>query len=102
PAISALSLHDALPIWALMFRDDQGIDERLAHVRAPSVVVMGGADPDFPDPEREAREVAASLHGRHVMLPGIGHYPQAEAPQATLDAILPTLRQAFGPEGDLG
>jgi len=89
-------------VRALMFRDDQGIDERLAHVRAPSVVVMGGADPDFPDPEREAREVAASLHGRHVMLPGIGHYPQAEAPQATLDAILPTLRQAFGPEGDLG
>lgn len=83
-------------VRALMFRSDEAVESRLSRVGAPVVVVMGGSDPDFPDPEREAREVAEALHGRYVMLPGVGHYPQAEAPKATLEAILPTLGEAFG------
>jgi pimeloyl-ACP methyl ester carboxylesterase len=89
-------------VRALTFRSDEEVEARLARVVAPAVVVMGGADPDFPEPEREAREVAEALKGRYVMLPGVGHYPQAEAPQATLDALLPTLREAFAGEGQRG
>lgn len=83
-------------VKALMFRSDEDVEARLARVVAPSVVVMGSVDPDFPDPEREAREVAEALEGVHVMIPGAGHYPQAEAPEATLAAIMPTLEEAFG------
>jgi pimeloyl-ACP methyl ester carboxylesterase len=80
----------------LMFRSDEAIEERLTKVKAPAVVVMGSADPDFSDPEREASQVAELLGARYVMIAGVGHYPQAEAPQATLDAVLPALRTAFG------
>lgn len=80
---------------ALVFRSDEAVEARLAEVSVPVVVIMGDADPDFSEPEREAQEVAAALSGEYVMLPGVGHYPQAEAPQATLDAILPTLRSSF-------
>ncbi len=80
---------------ALVFRSDEAVEARLAEVEAPVVVIMGGADPDFSDPEREAREVAAALGGEYVLLPGVGHYAQTEAPQETLEAMLPTLRVAF-------
>ncbi len=83
-------------VKALLARSDAEVEARLARVVAPTVVVMGSADPDFTDPEREAREVAEALEGDHVMLPGVGHYPQAEVPEATLAAIRGTLAEAFG------
>ncbi len=63
----------------------------LPKVTAPALVVMGEKDRDFPNPEAEAKWVADELQGHHCIIKGAGHYPMAEQPQATLDAIIPFL-----------
>lgn len=52
-----------------------------ASVRQPTLVVMGDRDPDFPDPSAEAELIARTLGGEIAMVPGAGHYPQAEFPE---------------------
>ena len=51
-------------------------------------MIMGSKDPDFPDPQAEASLVADRLRGKFVMIDGAGHYPHAEVPRETADAIL--------------
>ena len=56
------------------------VEARLDQVEAPTLVVMGTADPDFPDPEEEARWIADRLAGQVQLVEGAGHYPHAEFP----------------------
>lgn len=63
-------------------------EARIGDVTAPTVVVMGEADVDWKDPAAEARWVGDRLHAEVVLLPGVGHYPQAQAPEQTAAAIL--------------
>lgn len=60
----------------------------LPGVAAPALVVMGDRDPDFPDPEAEARWVAERVGGEHRMIAGSGHYPMADRAAQTLAAVL--------------
>ncbi len=62
-------------------------------VHVPTLVVMGGKDPDFPKPEVVADRQVAALNGRKVMIEGAGHYSMADSPQATADALLPFLSE---------
>jgi pimeloyl-ACP methyl ester carboxylesterase len=62
-------------------------ERRLPDVQAPATVVMGDADVDWKDPEEEARWVGAALGAGVVMLPGVGHYPQEQAPTQTAAAV---------------
>ena len=72
--------------------DHTPAEQRLSDVSAPTLVVMGERDPDFPDPRAEAQWIADTLHGQLVMVPESGHYPQSQQPEATADAVLPFLR----------
>lgn len=63
-------------------------EARLSRVRAPALVVMGDRDPDFPNPSGEARLVGDRLHGRVLMVPDAGHYPQTEYPEVVTPAVL--------------
>ena len=56
-------------------------EARVGGVKAPALVVMGAADPDFSDPAAEAGWIAERLHAEVVMVPGAGHYPHVEYPQ---------------------
>jgi pimeloyl-ACP methyl ester carboxylesterase len=67
-------------------------EAHLAGVKAPTLVVMGEKDPDFPDPKAEAVWIAEVLHGQTVMVPEAGHYPQSQQPEITADAVLQFLR----------
>jgi pimeloyl-ACP methyl ester carboxylesterase len=49
---------------------------------------MGDADPDFPDPTAEAQLIADRVSGEVVVVPDVGHYPQAEAPTLVAEAVL--------------
>ena len=80
----------------MMFRDDAAIEARLGAVRAPTLVVMGTKDPDFPDPAREARAVADAVSGDVAMIDGAGHYPHVEMPEATTATIARFVRAAHG------
>jgi pimeloyl-ACP methyl ester carboxylesterase len=62
-------------------------EARLPDVTARAVVVMGADDVDWKDPAAEARWVGEALGAEVVLVPGVGHYPQAQAPQVVADAV---------------
>jgi pimeloyl-ACP methyl ester carboxylesterase len=76
--------------------DHTPAQERLRDVSAPTLVVMGERDPDFPDPRAEAEWIAQALNGDVVMIPEAGHYPQSQQPELTADAVLPFLATVNG------
>ena len=65
-----------------------GLAERITRLRAPVLVVLGGADSHFPDPSAEGEAIAATTGGTLVMVPDAGHYPHAEYPDAVAGPIL--------------
>ncbi len=67
---------------------------RLSQVRQPVTVVMGTADPDFPDPKAEAEEIAEVTGAELVWSEGSGHYPQAETPRVVSDALVDLVGRA--------
>jgi pimeloyl-ACP methyl ester carboxylesterase len=64
-------------------------------VKAPTLVVMGERDPDFADPAGEARWLSDGLKGEVVMVPGAGHYPQAEYPEIVGPPVLAFVSGVF-------
>ncbi|WP_432988299.1 alpha/beta fold hydrolase [Dactylosporangium sp. CA-233914] len=90
---AALSANLAEPgrmaaLRAMMAADVSGCEARFAEVRTPTLVVMGGKDPDFPDPAAEARLVAGRVGGAVAMIDRAGHYPHSEMPKETAAAVL--------------
>jgi pimeloyl-ACP methyl ester carboxylesterase len=69
---------------------------RLADVSAPTLVVMGERDPDFPDPRAEADWIAEALRAEVVMVPEAGHYPQSQRPEITGQAVVRFLNKVNG------
>jgi pimeloyl-ACP methyl ester carboxylesterase len=63
-------------------------EARLADVVAPTLVVMGERDPDFPDPTAEANWIGTALSGDVVLVPDAGHYPQSQQPEAVGRAVV--------------
>ncbi len=71
-------------------------EARLPEVKAPALVVMGTADPDFKNPSAEARWIAERLHGaEQLLVPGGGHYPQADSPEQVNPALIDFARKAM-------
>ncbi len=64
------------------------VEARLQEVVAPTLVVMGGRDPDFPDPEEEARFIAGLLDADVLVVPDAGHYPHVEYPEVVNPVII--------------
>lgn len=64
---------------------------RVDAVRAPVLALVGEKDPDF-DAAAEAAWLEEALRADVRLLPGVGHYPHMEVPEATVAAILPFLR----------
>ena len=63
-------------------------EERAPRVNRPTLVLMGSKDPDFKNPEAEAKWVAENLKGTYTMIENAGHYPHAEMPEVTGPRIL--------------
>jgi pimeloyl-ACP methyl ester carboxylesterase len=69
----------------------------LARASMPLRYVVGMADP-VSGAHVAARWRELIANADVIELPGIGHYPQVEAPQAVLDAVLPFLARADAPQ----
>ena len=63
-------------------------------VTAPSLVVMGEADPDWKDPRAEAAWIGEQLGSEVLMVPGVGHAPMLEAPEVVSRRVLEFLEGA--------
>ncbi len=67
--------------------------DRLAEVKAPTLVLMGTKDPDFPDPPAEGRFIAGQTGGKLELIEGAGHYPQTEMHEQVAPLIVDFLKQ---------
>jgi pimeloyl-ACP methyl ester carboxylesterase len=74
-------------------RQQRGLDEKLARLATPTLVIRGEHDHLMPVANAQALvDVQPSI--RLVTIPGAGHLPQQERPRALLDAILADERLA--------
>ncbi len=64
-----------------------GLDDRMAKVDVPTLVVMGGSDSHFKDPGKEGESIAARTHGTLHMVADAGHYAHVEYPAQVVEAI---------------
>jgi pimeloyl-ACP methyl ester carboxylesterase len=72
------------------------IAETAANIRVPTLVVQGLADPYG----TQAQVAALRAPGvRPLLLPGVGHAPHLEAPEATLRAVTAFVHEVMAPEG---
>jgi pimeloyl-ACP methyl ester carboxylesterase len=65
----------------------------IGSVTAPSMVVMGELDPDFPDPAAEAAWIVDQLAGELLLVPEAGHYPHAQRPDVVAPAVVEFARK---------
>lgn len=75
--------------------DHAPAEAALPGVSAPTLVIMGTKDPDFPDPAGEARWIGDTLQAEVVLVEDAGHYPQAQQPEVTSQAVLGFLQSAL-------
>lgn len=68
-------------------------EARLGKVRVPSLVIMGTADVDWPDPEAEANWIVSQLGSELLLLDGAGHHPHVEYPREVADAVADFVRR---------
>jgi pimeloyl-ACP methyl ester carboxylesterase len=83
-------------VRAMLRAGHRTADQALRDVTCPALVVMGDADPNFSDPEREARYAAERIGGpaEVLMVRGAGHYPHAECPECVASTVVEFLRSA--------
>ena len=62
-------------------------EARLGKVNVPSLVIMGTADVDWPDPEAEAKWIVSQLGSQLLLLEGAGHHPHVEYPHEVAQAV---------------
>jgi pimeloyl-ACP methyl ester carboxylesterase len=75
-------------IRAYMFQQThREAEARLGRVRVPTLVVMGTADVDWPDPWAEAEWIVSQLGSDWLILDGVGHHPHVEQPAAVAGAV---------------
>ncbi|MDJ0356706.1 alpha/beta hydrolase [Paenarthrobacter sp. PH39-S1] len=71
----------------------QPAQEALSSVTAPTLIIMGTRDRDFPDPDAEAAWISEALHGSVLMIPDAGHYPMSERAKETVPPIAAFLQR---------
>jgi pimeloyl-ACP methyl ester carboxylesterase len=75
-------------------------EERILRVHTPTLVLMGSKDPDFKQPETEAKWVADQLQAAYTMIKDAGHYPHAEMPEVTGPLILNFMQSLASHQGE--
>ena len=66
---------------------------RIDRVTQPVLIVMGTADPEFPDAVSEAQVLGEVMSAEVLLVEGSGHYPQADSPEKVAPAIIDLVRQ---------
>ena len=74
----------------LLFSESSGATYAChSQVQVPVLILTGSRDPDFKQPEQEARTLGGRLpHATAQIIEGAGHHPQAEMPEQVAQSIL--------------
>ncbi len=72
----------------MIYNSKRSSGERMSKVNQPALVLMGSKDPDFKNPETEAKRIADAVRGKYAMIENAGHYPQAEMPEVTAPLMI--------------
>lgn len=64
------------------------VEARLPEVDTPVIAFMGSLDPDFSDPGAELAWIQEAVGAQGHLVPGVGHYPQHQAPDVVVPATL--------------
>jgi len=82
---------------AMLYGSHATVETHLADVKAPTLIMMGSKDPDFPDAANEAKYTAEHLRGASRteihLIEGAGHYPHAEMPEHVSPLVVAFLQQ---------
>lgn len=102
PDWAEVTLHSYRVRWGLAERDPAyaAIEARLAAdpvIRVPSLVLHGGADPCNDPATSDGKEHLFAGSYRRIVLDGLGHFPQRQAPARVLDALMPFLGRFGSP-----
>jgi len=79
-------------VLQMLYASKKASGERIPQVTQPALVLMGSKDPDFKNPEAEAKRVAEALRSKYVMIENAGHYPHAEMPEITAPLVISFLQ----------
>lgn len=71
-----------------LFTYSQEVSDNLSQIKSKVLIVMGSKDPDFREPLKEAEFLAKQTGGEIFIVEGAGHYPQAEYPDQTAQALI--------------
>ena len=69
-------------------------EAQLPNIQCPALIIMGTADPDFPDPKAEGDAIAAAMPaglGTVATVSGAGHYAHAQNPDEVAALAIPFL-----------
>jgi pimeloyl-ACP methyl ester carboxylesterase len=69
-------------------------EAQLPNIQCPALIIMGTADPDFPDPKAEGDAIAAAMPaglGTVATVSGAGHYAHAQNPDEVAALVIPFL-----------
>ncbi len=88
-----ITLHSYRHRWGFVpgdarYADDTAALKPLPVIATPALVIHGGADSVNPVDSSAGKERWFSSTYQRVVLDGVGHFPQREAPAAVADAIL--------------
>jgi len=75
-------------VMAMLRASKVASGERMPRVKQPALVLMGSKDPDFKNPEAEAKRVAEAVRGKYKVIENAGHYPHAEMPEVTAPLMI--------------
>ena len=75
-------------VMAMLGASKVSSGERIPKVKQPALVLMGSKDPDFKNPEAEAKRVAEAVRGEFKIIENAGHYPHAEMPEVTAPLMI--------------
>lgn len=81
-------------VSAMLNASKAACSERMATVQAPTLLVMGEKDPDYADPAAIAAAWGKELRAQVAVVPGAGHYPHVDSPEATIGLISDWLRES--------
>jgi pimeloyl-ACP methyl ester carboxylesterase len=68
--------------------DHRVVEARVPEIVAPALVVVGALDPDYRDPGAELAWLREVLDARGLLVPNVGHYPQHQAADVVVPAVL--------------